>query len=94
MGGGQRFGEKRAFRRIMGRLRGLGVRARIRNGHGDWAQLPTRSPGEHTTLGKVAERGRFELAIRISTPRWIRRVAAVCLSICGVMRRAAPILAE
>jgi hypothetical protein len=27
----------------------------MRNGYGYWTQLPTRSPGERTTSGKLAE---------------------------------------
>jgi hypothetical protein len=46
---------KRGFRRTIGRFCRSGVRSSIRNGYGYWAQLPTRSPGEHTALVKLAE---------------------------------------
>jgi hypothetical protein len=41
-------------------------RAQIANGYGYEAQLPTSSPGEHTALGKLAERVGFELVLRRS----------------------------
>jgi hypothetical protein len=32
----------------------------MRNGYGCWAYLPARSPGEHTTLSRLAVRRGFE----------------------------------
>jgi hypothetical protein len=44
----RRFGEKRAFRRIIGRFRPLGVQSPIGMASVYWAYLLTSSPREHT----------------------------------------------
>jgi hypothetical protein len=59
----QRFGDKCDLWR---RIRGSGPsesRAQIQNVYGYWAQMPTRLPGEHAALGKLAERVSDELSV-------------------------------
>jgi hypothetical protein len=48
-----------------------------------WAYLPASSSGEYAALGKLAERERFELAIRILR-RTARQAAAQWLMSCAL----------
>jgi hypothetical protein len=55
LGGVQRLGEKRAIQRTMGRVFLGEVRSSNKKRLRYWAELPTRLPGEHSTLGELAE---------------------------------------